>query len=354
MRVAFDAGPLLDPPTGVGRYVRELGNALETVGTEVVRYAVALRGDSVEDIKRLRVPARIAQTMWMRIGRPSLRRLVGEVDLFHGTNFVLPPLGKTRGVVTIHDLSFFDEGAFPGADRLRSLVPWSVERAARVIVPTEAIKREVVARLPVDADRVDVTYEGVAPVFFRPPPTANTFLGELGIPGRFALAAGSLAPRKNLRRLTEAWERAAPKDWTLVLAGPKGWGPELPEAKGVLPIGWVADEGLPGLMAAADLFCYPSLYEGFGLPPLEAMAAGTAVLVGRYPAAEEVIGDAGVLVDPQDVDAMAEALSRLTSEEDTRRRLAMKGRAHAAAFTWERTAAATITAYASALEGDFP
>ncbi|MCA1702601.1 MAG: glycosyltransferase family 4 protein, partial [Actinobacteria bacterium] len=339
MRVAFDAGPLLDPPTGVGRYVRELGQSLETVGVDVVRYAVALGGKPPPAVKRLRMPARVAQTLWVKTGRPSLARLVGRVDLFHGTNFVLPPLGEARGVVTIHDLSFFGEDAFPGAGRLRSLVPWSVERAARVIVPTQAIKDEVLARLPVSGDRVDVVHEGVGPIFFRPPPAADTMLGELGILGRFALAVGTMAPRKNLQRLIEAWVRAAPPDWTLVLAGPKGWGPDLPETPGVLPIGWVPDEGLPGLMAAADLFCYPSIYEGFGLPPLEAMAAGTPVLVGRYAAAEEVIGDAGVLVDPLDVDAMAEALALLTSDEGARRRLAMAGRAHAAGFSWERAAA---------------
>lgn len=354
MRVAFDAGPLLDPPTGVGRYTLELSRAIEAYGVELARYAVAMGGDATDDIARMRMPARVARVLWKRTGRPRLSKLVGRVDLYHGTNFVLPPLGATPGVVTVHDLSFFADDAFPGARRLRRLVPWSVERAARVLVPTQAVADELLQRELVPSEKVVVTHEGVSSIFFRAHPLADTFLAEMGVPGRFALAVGALAPRKNLARLLEAWRRADLSGWTLVLAGPKGWGPELPETPGVRLIGWVPDERLPSLVAAADLFCYPSLYEGFGLPPLEAMAAGTPALVGRYPAAEEVLGGAAVLVDPLDVDEMAGELARLATDEGARRRLSIAGRAHAAGFTWERTAQATVRAYEAAVSSPFP
>lgn len=114
-----------------------------------------------------------------------------------------------------------------------------------------------------------------------------------------------------------------------------------------MPIGWVGDETLPGLLAAADIFCYPSLYEGFGLPPLEAMAAGTATLAGRYSAAEEVLSDAAMLVDPTDADAIADALVALASDEDLRARLSRAGRARAIRYTWEKTGAATLKSYQS-------
>jgi glycosyltransferase involved in cell wall biosynthesis len=332
----------------VGRYVIELGEALEARGVDLVRYAVAFGGQPGPQIKRLRIPARLAQASWLRWGRPKLDRLVGPVDLFHATNFVLPPLGNATGVVTIHDLSFLSDDAFPGAERLRSLVPWTVQRAARVIVPTQAIGNEVADWLKLDPAKIAVVHEGVAPDFFSAMPTADTFLGRFGIPGRFAIAVGTIAPRKNLARLLAAWRKADLEDWRLVLAGPKGWGPELPETPGVIPIGWVAHEQLPGLLAAADLFCYPSLYEGFGLPPLEAMAAGTTVLAGRNPAVAEVVGDAAALVDPTDVDAMAGELVRLANDEGERRRLALAGRARATAFTWERTAARTLDVYEAA------
>ncbi|HEX2050200.1 MAG TPA: glycosyltransferase family 1 protein [Actinomycetota bacterium] len=349
MRVAFDAGPTLDVQTGVGRYARELGDALEAIGVDVRRYAVALRGRAGPDIARVRVPARAAQWAWRRAGAPAVTRATGPVDVVHATNFVLPALGSTPGVVTVHDLSYLRPDAFPGAGRLRELVPWSLRRAARVLVPTEAVRAELAAHYGVPADRVDVTPEGVSPVFFGATPLSDVQLDGLGLRPPFAVAVGTLEPRKNLARLLRAWRAAALDGWTLALAGPRGWGGDLPETPGVVPIGWVGDATLPGLLAAAEVFCYVSLYEGFGLPPLEAMAAGTPVLAGRYSAAPEVLGDAAVLVDPLDEDAIAHDLAALAGDADRRRALARAGRARAVGYTWARTALTTLAAYRAAL-----
>jgi glycosyltransferase involved in cell wall biosynthesis len=350
LRVALDAGPLLDPPTGIGRYVREVGLALEAAGVEVRRYAVSLRGVRDASIARWRAPARLMQVAWRHLGAPSVLRLAGPADVVHATNFVLPPTGPAAGVVTVHDLSFERPDSFPGRGRLRALVPWSVQRARRVLVPTETIAGEVRERYGLAEEKVTVTYEGVSPVFFGATPLAELALGRLGIPGRFCVAVGTLEPRKNLPRLLEAWRRlrAELKAWTLVLAGPRGWGPELPETPGVVMLGWVSDETLPGLLAAADMFCYPSHYEGFGLPPLEAMAAGTAAVVGRYSAAREVLGDAALLVDPDETDDIAGGLSALMEDEALRKRYVLAGRARAARYTWQSTAAATLRAYREA------
>jgi glycosyltransferase involved in cell wall biosynthesis len=351
VRVGFDAAPLLDEPTGVGRYARELGRALEERGVDVVRFAVSWSAPPAGGIRRWRVPARAARASWRRLGRPSIESLTGPVDLVHATNFVLPALRRTPGVVTVHDLSFLRDDTWPGGHRLRDLVPWSVERAAAVLVPTEAIAREALDRFRVPESKVAVTPEGVAPVFFGVSPLSAGALSRLGIPGPFVVAVGTIEPRKNLPTLLRAWREVAQDldGWTLVLAGPRGWGPELPETPGVLPIGWVGDETLPGLLAAADVFCYPSLYEGFGLPPLEAMAAGTPAVVGRYSAAEEVLGDAAWLVDPHDAGGFAEALRALATDEARRRSYALAGKARAAGYTWGGTAATTIAAYRSIL-----
>lgn len=352
MKVAYDVGPLLDPPTGVGRYTRELARALEIRGIELVDYAVALRGRAEGASARWRIPARVAHEAWRRFGRPTIERLVGDVDVVHATNFVLPALARTPGVVTVHDLSFLRDDTFPGGERLRALVPWSVRRAAAVLVPTAAIGAEIEARLGVAHERVHITHEGVSPLFFGATPLADAALGDLGISRPYAVAVGTLEPRKNLRRLLQAWTEAADSlaIWTLVLAGPRGWGPQLPATRGVLPIGWVGDVTLPGLLAGAEFFCYPSLYEGFGLPPLEAMAAGTPALVGRYSAAPEVLGDACVLVDPEDTAALRRALERLAQDDAFRRRLAVAGKIRAASFTWEQTAKETAAGYAAALD----
>ena len=351
MRVGYDAAPLLDEPTGVGRYAGELARALTASGVEIVEFAVAWSAPRAEGVRRWRVPARVARAAWRRWDRPPIERLTGPVDLVHATNFVLPSLRSSPGVVTVHDLSFLRDDTWPGGHRLRDLVPWSVERAAAVLVPTQAIEDEVAARLRVPASKIHVTPEGVAPVFFGAGALGADALARLGIGGPFALAAGTIEPRKNLPTLLEAWRRVRGglEGWTLVLAGPKGWGPDLPETPGVLPIGWVGDETLPGLLAAAELFCYPSHYEGFGLPPLEAMAAGTPAIAGRYSAAEEVLGDAAWLVDPDDAGGFADALRTLATDAALRRSYAVAGKARAAGFTWERTAATTISAYRSIL-----
>jgi glycosyltransferase involved in cell wall biosynthesis len=289
--------------------------------------------------------------MWRRFDSPAITRLTGRVDLVHATNFVLPALGDVPGVVTVHDLSFYRDETFPGGERLRDLVPWSARRAAAVLVPSLTVADEVAERFGVPSGRTFVTHEGVAPEFFGATPLADAALAAMGIRRPFAVALGTIEPRKNLHRLVEAWMAAALHGWTLVLAGPVGWGPRLPATAGVIEIGWVADETLPGLLASAEMFCYPSLYEGFGLPPLEAMATGTAALVGSYAAGAEVLGDAVLRVDSEDVGDIVRGLVTLGSDTGLRQRLAVAGRARAARYTWEGTAKATMEAYRGVLDG---
>jgi glycosyltransferase involved in cell wall biosynthesis len=349
--VALDVGPTIDTPTGVGRYARELARGLEVRGVPITRYAVSLRGRTHPSVARWRLPARAVQSLWRTFEVPSIERLVGNVDIVHATNFVLPALNRAAGVVTIHDLSFAREDTFPGGARLRRLVPWSARRAARVIAPTQAVADEIALELGLDPAQISVTKEGVSGVFFGATPLASSALERMGIRPPFAVAAGTLEPRKNLPRLLQAWAQIADEleEWTLVLAGPRGWGPELPKTPRVVLTGWIGDETLPGLLSAADFFCYPSLYEGFGLPPLEAMAAGTPVLAGNYPCAQEVLGEDALIVDSTSTEAIARGLLRLASEQDLRQRLSFKGRARAAEHTWERTAAQTLHAYEAAL-----
>lgn len=351
MRVGIDAGPLLDPPTGVGRYTEELAAALERAGVEVVRFAVAWGGRAAEGIARRRLPARLARALWRR-GLMPVDRLANKPDVVHATNFVLPAT-NAPGVVTVHDLSYSSEHAFAGAVALRTLVPWSLRRAAAVCVPSAAVAAELSACYGLDEERVVITPEGVSERFFGATPLADAALERLGIRRPFALAVGTLEPRKNLAALVRAFTlvRQRLEGWSLVLAGPKGWGPQLRPVPGVVLTGYIADETLPGLLAAAEVFCYPSSYEGFGLPPLEAMAAGTPVLAGNYPAATEVLGDAALIVDGSDPQALAEALAALASDGSLRAGLARRGRARAATYTWERCARTTLRAYEQALAG---
>jgi len=353
IKVAYDVGVPIERPTGVGRYIAELARALEELGVDLKPYRVSLRGGSVDGVAHWRIPAKVAHFSWRRSNRPAISNLVGDTALVHGTNFVLPALGASKGVLTIHDLSFDPQSGFEGNRRLSVMVPWSIDHASAVIVPTAAVGAEVAARYGYPNDRIFVTPEGVNPSFFDAEPLSEAELDALSISKPFAIAVGTLQPRKNLFRLLDAWRKVATQltGWTLALVGQQGEGPPIPDSPGVTRTGWVDDRHLHGLLASAEFFCYPSLYEGFGLPPLEAMAAGTPALVGDYPAALEVVGDLGLIVDRTNPDDIAEKILQLAQDDRLRQRLAVEGRAHAATFTWNRTARTTIEAYEAALGG---
>ena len=348
MRVAIDAGPLADRRTGVGRYTYELVRHL-AARVELRPYVVSLRAARKDGVHRWRLPARLAQAAWRRLDRPALERLVGVVDVVHGTNFVLPAARRAAGVVTVHDVSFLGGDGYGGSARLERLVAWSVRRARAVLVPTHAVAGEVAERYGLERERLFVTPEGVDERFFDAEPMSGAELEAQGIRTPFCLALGTAGARKNLECLLAAWEASVLRNggWSLVLAGPAAR-PASRLPSGVVATGYVAEESLPSLLAAAELFCYPSLHEGFGLPPLEAMAAGTAVLAARYPAAPEVLGEAALLVDGRDVGELADALRRLAADGALRDRLREAGPLHARRFTWERTASATLEAYRAA------
>ncbi len=351
MRVAFDVSGALAAPTGVGRYTLELASALERRGVVVERYGVSWRAPrSPAGVRRWKLPAAVVYEVWRATGRPSPRRLYREAAVVHGTNFVLPPLDQLPGVVTLHDLWFLRDPHTP-LGFLKRIVPWTVARADAVVVPTQVVADDVAETLRVDRSKIHVTHLGVAEVFFGAEPLTDAELAAMGIVRPFVLAVGTLQPRKNLRRLLEAW-RDAQRDlsqWSLVLSGKEGWGPDLPEVPRTVLAGYVADSLLPRLMASADVFCFPSLDEGFGLPPLEAMAASTVAVVGDYPAAREVLGDAALIVPPTDSEAIADGIVRAATDESLRARLRSDGLATARRFTWDATAAATLQVYERAL-----
>jgi glycosyltransferase involved in cell wall biosynthesis len=353
MKVAYDVGVPIERPTGVGRYISELGHALVELGVELNPYRVSFRGRSVDGVAHWRIPAKAAHLSWRKSNRPAISHLVGETSLVHGTNFVLPALGESKGVLTIHDLSFDPKRGFGGNRRLSIIVPWSIEHASAVVVPSVTVAAEVAARYGYPNDQIFVTPEGVNRSFFDAEPLSDAALSALGISRPFAIAVGTLQPRKNLFRLVEAWKLVTTQlaGWTLALVGQQGEGPGIPDSPGVVTTGWVDDRHLHGLLASAEFFCYPSLYEGFGLPPLEAMAAGTPALVGNYPAASEVVGDLALIVDRMNPDDIAEKILQLANDARLRRRLAVAGKTHAASFTWTQTARATMDAYEAALGG---
>lgn len=376
MLVGLDATPLLGQRTGIGRYVGGLlpelvrppaGARVEPV--DVVATAFSLRGrgelpaalpEGVRNRSRP-APARLLQEIWSRSEWPTVTSLIGRVDVFHGTNFVLPPPGRARGVVTVHDLAFLHSPGTVSAasQRLRVLVPRALTRAAVVCTPSQAVADEITEAYGVPADRLQVTPLGVDPGWGAGPAPGADWLAGAGLPQRYVLFVGTIEPRKMLPTLIEAKRSLAGTpagEVPLVLLGPAGWGPQLDLAglgEGqVVTTGWRNDADVRRIVAGAAVLAFPSAAEGFGLPPLEAFAAGIPVVASDLPVTREVLGsdaDRSTLVPPGDAGALAAALADRLEKPDPAGAAAAR-RAWAARYTWSATATATVRAYERALD----
>jgi glycosyltransferase involved in cell wall biosynthesis len=304
-----------------------------------------------------RPPLRIA---WEQIIQPwAMHR--GGVDLIHEPAFVGPWVGRCPFVVTVHDLSFLlYPQNFQALNRfyLRHFTRLSVQQARRVIAVSESTKQDLVRHYNLSPATVDVVYNGVD-ASFRPLPADRVaaFRADRGLPERFLLFVGTLEPRKNVSRLIEAYARLPRDRPPLMLIGGKGWLYDETLARvealkltdEVRFVGYVPAEDLPWWYNAAELFVYPSLYEGFGLPPLEAMACGTPVVASNSSSLPEVMGQAGILVDPTDTDALAGALDQALGSGELQESMRAAGLTQAACFSWREAACGTVDSYRRAV-----
>lgn len=356
LRVGIDATPLLGQRTGVGRYVSALLTALAEGpsghGLDLRATAFTVRGraelasalpSGIPAVGRP-VPARLLRQSWSRGGPPPVEWLTGAVDVFHATNFVLPPRRRAAGVLTVHDLGFLrvPETLAPANLVYRTLVPRGVREAALTLTPTETVRQEVIAEFGLDPGRVAVTPLGVDGAWFAPLAPAPD---DAEPP--YVLFIGTVEPRKGLPTLLAALRRCPPGEAPrLIVAGPAGWGEAL-DTDGVdvdvVRTGFLTDDRLRRLLAGATALALPSRYEGFGLPVLEALAVGTPVLASDLPVLREVGGSYARYLPADDVDAWAEALSSAVSRRSTHE--PADGIAWARRWTWGRCAESTAAAY---------
>ena len=363
--VAVDGTPLLGRRTGIGRYTEHLINALvDRTDVAVSATAFSLRGmgglpaavPAGVRTRSLPIPARLLRSAWTRLEFPPVGLLSGRADVFHGTNFVLPPTGRAGGVVTIHDLAYLTmPDVVDHTNRaLRELVPRSIRRAAAICTPTRAVADQIADIYGPGLPDVLVTPLGVDPEWLTvQQPDAET-RRRLLLPDSYFLFVGTREPRKDLRTLLAAYDAlraergaAARSLPSLLLVGSDGWGPGHQPAPGVQIHEYVTGADLRLIVAGARALVMPSRDEGFGLPALEGLAAGSAVIVSDVPAMVEVTGGRAAVFPIGDVDALAVALGRHADPPDSSADagLRLQRREYAAGWTWQQCADRTMAAY---------
>jgi glycosyltransferase involved in cell wall biosynthesis len=370
LRIGIDYTAAVRQGAGIGRYTRELVRSLAKLdrGHDYVLFAAA-GGQQPADtawprsfqMRSVPLSDRALTILWHRLRLPLWVELAtGPLDIFHSPDFVLPSVRRAKTLVTVHDLSFIRYPQCADANLrayLNQVVPRSVQRADLVLADSQSTKDDLVELLGVEPDKIEIVYPGVEERFH--PIEDQALLDEVRrrytLPPRFILGVGTLQPRKNFTRLIEAFAdlRFAIRDLRLVIAGGKGWLYEEIfatverlglEEKVVFP-GFVADEHLPALYNLADLFVFPSLYEGFGLPPLEALACGTPVITSDASSLPEVVGQAGLMVEATDVEALAQAMKQVLEDDALQEEMIARGLEQARKFTWQKAASRLLNLY---------
>ena len=348
MRIVIDVAPLSHRRTGVGNYIRGSLLGLAQAGArDVVAFAPSSRAgrrtieeslDGVDAERRLPVlpAAHALRTAWSRVGTPPLETVVGPFDVFHFSDWMYPPQrGGVRSTM-IHDLVplHFPDWVHRRTVRMHGAKYRHAARACDVVIVNSRFTGDdVVETLGIDRGRVHVAYPGVDPAFTPEGASAE---------GEYLLAVGTLEPRKNLANAIEAAQRLGVE---LRVVGARGWGGVEARGSGVTWLGYPSDAELPALYRGAAAFVYPSRFEGFGIPVLEAMACGAPCVVSSHPSLDEAAGEAAVRADPDDVDAIIAAIERARDGRDL---LVPLGIEHARRFTWLENGRAHLAAWEAA------
>jgi glycosyltransferase involved in cell wall biosynthesis len=369
MRICIDVSPAVHHRAGLGRYAQELTAALLDVDQENEYVGFYHHpSDARVDPALQRLPhltTNLSTKPWRmsallaHLARFPQDRLFPGVDLFHATDHLLPRLSRVKSVFTLHDLIFrFYPEAHKPLNRwfLTLMMPRFLQAADAVIAVSECTRRDAMRLYGLDEAKITVVYEGVNPRFRAAPPGAVTSARQkYGLPNSFMLSLGTIEPRKNLTLLLEAYHalRMQGTECGLVIVGTKGWLyegffrrlRELGLEDEVIFPGFVPEEDLPAVYSGADLFVFPSLYEGFGLPVLEAMACGTPVVCSNTSSLPEIVGDAAIMLDPLDRAAWISAMTAVLDSRALRGDMKEKGLQRAKRFSWEETAKKTVDVY---------
>ena len=364
MRVAIDAIPLVAAKTGVGHYTDALAEWLARTHHDhqyelISPFDFSFDQTRFENLSKRFTPVRPAFRKWWLMGLPALLN-ISPVDLFHGTNYCVPVFAPCPTVVTVHDLSLYSQALThekKNVQRGKRRIPIMAKRADMLIAPSEATRDEIKKHLKIKDDKIRVVHEAarekMKPLQLE---DCQDVLEKHGVQRPYLLYTGTIEPRKNLIKLIQAYNellKHTDHRPQLVLCGGRGWldeevfeqVAELRLQRMVKFTGYVDDEDLPALYSACEAFVYPSLYEGFGLPPLEAMACGAAVITSNTSSLPEVIGEAGIMVNPNDVGELSGAIASLLNDREQRQNFRRAGLERSKLFSWERAARETQAVY---------
>ncbi len=374
MLIGIDALPLVPPKTGIGHYTFELAHSLAALGPadeiELISPSSLADSQTLEidhdwpvNLSMVHMTAKTLRRRWWTIGLP-LYALRSSLDVFHGTNYDVPLWARCATVNSIHDLSVLLYPETHEAERVhraRRRLPLMARAATMIITATESVKREVCEHLHVRPEKVAVTPFAPRRIF-RPMPRERTLevKRRLNVEDEFLLYVGTIEPRKNLITLVRALDeilRTTSLRPQLVIVGREGWLTgelfsfikESGVGSQLRFTGYVSEEDLCALYSSCQMCVYPSLYEGFGLPLLEAMACGAPVITTRTASIMETVGNAARHVPPTDVQAFARTIADMLKDGDQRRHWSSIGIRHAAQFRWERTAYYTLEVYKEAM-----
>ena len=368
MPIYIDVSSAVHAKAGIGRYAASLARALIQFQPERFALFYNRERDTVPPAGLEAVPARTVRAgykpwrmaVWMgQLTRIGFDRLVPGAELFHATEHLLPPFNSARTVLTVHDMIF---KLFPETQKrlnfwyLNATMPLYSRRADAIITVSECSKQDIVAHYRLDPAKVTVIYEAAGPEFEPASPAEQEQVRKrYGLPEQFLIHVGVIEPRKNLTRLVEALQRLRDEGLTipLVVVGPKGWLyddffrrlEQLQVRDAVSFPGYLPLADLAAAYSAARLAVTPSVYEGFGLPVLEAMACGTPVVCSSASSLPEIGGDAARYFDPLSIEEMAAAIRTVWTDPDLQSSMRHRGLAQSARFSWQHTAQQTLTLY---------
>ncbi len=364
MNIAIDARAISNNKTGIGNYIKNLCEKLPLIDKNnvYIYYQEKLR-HSLKNIPVVSIISRILYFWYDNFVFP-FQLALQKIDLYHNPAFILPLINfGYKKIITINDLGFYTFGADFSkgwhARHMKMMLPLSIKQADKIIAISQATKNQIINLFQVPPDKIVVTHLGVSEKYRKIQNEAGIkkILQNYNIKSPYILFVGTMDPRKNLVRLIKAFQnvKKQKKELKLVVVGNKGelFSEELDKmvtSGDIILTGYVGEEELVYLYNGASIFTFPSLYEGFGLPILEAMACGTPVITSNVYSMPEAAGDAAVLVDPESIEEIATAIMKLLDDQILRKKLIDQGLARVTQFTWEKTARETLAVYQEVMD----